>query len=76
MILKFPATKDMMQSKKKLKIPEIRVWCHPIDEDDFYYTFGNFKDAFVFIKKNKKIAEDTPLLAFNDYEINLFEGKK
>lgn len=64
--------KDIIQQVEgNLKIPEIRVWCHPAKGDDYYYAFETFKEALKFIKENK-IVEKVPLLAFRGYEINLF----
>lgn len=74
MKISYPAFQDMLQDKKKLKIPEIRVWCHPGGQDDCYYIFNSFEDAFKFIKWNPKITEGNPLIAFDGYEINLFDN--
>ena len=69
--------KDLCQ-KNKLIIPEIRVWIHPVknnDPQDYFKVFDSFKDAFNFIKKTKG-AEDYPLLAINGLELNLFIDSK
>lgn len=75
-----PHTIDIKQEKKKLDIPEIRVWCHPHrvgkKGSDYYYVFDSFKEAIQFILGNKEMAEDVPLIAFRGYELNLFEIKK
>ncbi len=77
-MIKIPATEDILQSKKKLDIPEIRVWCHPerINKkgEDYYYVFDSFKDAIKFISKSRE-AEDVPLIAFRGLELNIFELK-
>lgn len=79
MEIKIPALIDIMQNKKKLEVPEIRVWCHPhkvgLPGDDYYIPFQSFEGAMKFIKTYKG-AERVPLLAFRGYEINLFELKE
>ena len=74
--MKVPVLKDTIQEVGvKLKIPEIRVWCHPPkigkDGEDYYYMFGSFKGALAFIAKHKE-AEDYPLIAFRGYELSIF----
>ena len=73
--MKFATTIDLLQGNKKLKTPEIRVWCHPHyigkDGDDYYNVFEGFKEAMDFIKEHKE-AEKIPLVAFNGLEINLW----
>jgi hypothetical protein len=65
---------DIMQFKKKLETPEIRVWVHPPEGgDDYVQTFDSFKEAIKFTKTNKG-AESVPLIAFRGFELNLFEG--
>ena len=71
------ATLDIIQvCEGNLWVPELRVWCHPhyIDKagDDYYEVFGTFQEALDFIAKHKE-AEDSPLVAFRGYELNLFE---
>jgi hypothetical protein len=68
-----PAANDLLQSEKKLTIPEIRVWMHPGEGgDDYYETFLTFEDADQFIKKHKEEAERNPMIAFRGYELNLW----
>ena len=75
--MKVPTTKDVTQEPKKLKTPEIRVWCHPhvIDKrgSDYYYVFDSFRDAETFCKEHKEA--EVPLIAFDGYEFNLYEYK-
>ena len=75
-----PATTDVCQHKDKLKIPEIRVWCHPHaigqSGDDYFETFGTFERACDFIKKNSELSEPFPLIAYDGYELNIFEMQK
>ena len=74
--MRVPACKDLTQSKEKLVIPEIRVWCHPESgKDDYYKVFDSFLEAIKFISKHKE-AEDIPLIAFRGYELNLWGMKK
>ena len=54
-----------------LQVPEIRVWVHP-GGDDYYEVFPTFEGAMRFIEKTKG-AEDSPLIAFRGYEINIFD---
>jgi len=63
---------DLIQHKKHLKKPEIRVWCRNGKEDDYYYTFDTIPEAFEWINKDK-YAEEFPLVAINGREYNLFE---
>ena len=67
---------DLIQSKKKLKHPQVRVWCHPHyvkkSGDDYFYVFKDLKLAKKFIKKHKE-AEEAPLIAYNGEE--LFESE-
>jgi hypothetical protein len=74
--MKVPALKDVLQEKKKLTIPEIRVWVHPERRgqtgSDWYQTFDSFKDALEFIR-NTKGAETFPLIAYGGYELNIFQ---
>ena len=62
---------DMIQQAgKPFKIPEIRVWVHPVGGgDDYYYRFNKVADAKKFIKTNRQ-AERTHLIAYKGYEIN------
>jgi len=74
--MRVPATTDMIQETRgKLESPEIRVWCHPHrigeDGDDTYVVFEGFKEAEEFIQSHPE-AEDTPLIAFRGYELNLW----
>lgn len=68
------ACKDVTQTKKQLKIPEIRVWNHPHyigkKGEDYYYVFDTFKEAYHYQKTHKE-AENTILLAINGLELNL-----
>lgn len=65
-----------IKNDKKLKIPEIRVWCHPLEGgDDYFVVFKTFEEALKFIEKNEE-AEEFPLIAFNGYEINIFDGSE
>jgi len=78
--MEIPVLNDVIQDfKGNLKVPEIRVWCHPhyVGEhgDDYYEVFDTFQKALDFIAHNKK-AEDAPLIAFKGYEINLWEIKE
>lgn len=73
-----PATHDVLQEYEgNLKIPEIRVWCHPHrvgnQGGDFYNVFKSFEDALSFISKHLELAENVPLIAFKGYELNLFK---
>jgi len=73
--MEIAVTKDVLQEETGLGRPEIRVWCHPhkIGENgsDTYEVFDSFKDAEYFIKSHKD-AEETPLVAFGGYEIDLW----
>lgn len=75
----FATARDILQEEKKLKIPEIRVWCHPHyigkSGSDYYNVFKTFKKAMNFIKKHKE-AERFPLIAFNGLEISLWSNFK
>jgi len=77
--MRVPATTDLIQSEKKIKVPEIRVWCHPHKigkaGSDYYEIFGSFKEALGFIKKHKE-AEEVPLIAFGGFELNLWAMSK
>lgn len=70
--------KDDMQTIP-LKVPEIRVWCHPhkIGKDgiDYYEIFNTFNEAMKFIQTHKE-AESIPLVACYGYEYNVFDGKE
>ena len=73
-------TIDILQKVRgNLTFPEIRVWCHPHydnkEGDDYYEIFPSFQEALNFIKNNKE-SEDTPLIAFRGYEINLWSIKE
>jgi len=72
-----PVAIDLKQCEKKiLSKPEIRVWCHPKKGDDYFYIFDNVPAAMKFIKRSR-IAEETPLFAFNGYEFDLLNvGEK
>jgi len=74
-----PATIDIIQEHEgHNKLPEIRVWCHPLKGgDDFYYVFDTFMAAAKFITKPHKtyVPEKVPLLAFKGWELNLFNLK-
>ena len=83
--MQVPATIDILQGRKKLKVPEIRVWCHPHkrpdfkeedDGNDYYESFPTFEAALAFIIEHPE-AETVPLVAFQGYELNLWamEGK-
>ena len=78
MIKKFYGIPDMMQIKKKVLVPGIRVWCHNHNGSDWFKVFKTFKQAVSFCNKEHKkfVPEDYPLIAFNGYEINIFEGKR
>lgn len=75
---KIAVSQDVIQQTEgKLKVPEIRVWCHPTKGgSDFWETFDSFKDAMAFIKESEDKesfrAEEIPLIAFNGLEINLW----
>ncbi len=66
---KIAVSQDVIQQTEgKLKVPEIRVWCHPTEGgSDFVETFDSFKEAMEFIKEDNKDfrAEDVPLIAFD-----------
>lgn len=72
-------TIDLLQSKKKLKHPEIRVWCHPHyigkSGDDYCYVFKGLKLARQFIKKHKE-AEKEPLIAYKGEELSESEFRQ
>lgn len=79
--MKVPATRDLIQETEgNLKVPEIRVWCHPHKigkrGDDYYEVFGSFEKALKFIEENKDEAEEQPLVALRGWELNLFEIKE
>ena len=75
--MELPNLIDDIQSfnKKNLDVPEIRVWSHPHyiekEGEDSYEVFDSFEEALRFIKSNP-MAEETPLIAFRGYEINIF----
>lgn len=67
-----PLLFDLVQEVQGcLQIPEIRVWVHP-GGDDYYEVFPTFEEALRFIEKTKG-AEDSPLIAFRGYEVNIFD---
>lgn len=75
--MRVPATTDMIQEVEgKLDAPEIRVWCHPHrireEGEDHYSVFESFKEALAFIEDHPD-AEDSPLVAFRGYELNLWD---
>jgi len=75
--MRVPATTDMIQEVEgKLDVPEIRVWYHPHkigkDGPDGYEVFPTFKEALAFIE-NRPDAEESPLIAFRGYELNLWD---
>jgi len=75
--MRVPATTDVMQEEDgKLEVPEIRVWYHPHKigktGDDSYEVFDSFGKALAFIESHRE-AEDSPLIAFRGYELNLWE---
>lgn len=75
--MEIPAMIDMIQSSGEvLTVPEIRVWCHPHktgkDGEDDYRVFDTFTEALDFIKATPE-AESTPLIAYNGYEIDIFQ---
>ena len=73
MEIKVQALYDVIQeSEGNLRIPEIRVWCHPKNGgDDYYEVFKTFRDAFQFINHHPE-AERIPLIAFKGWEIDLY----
>jgi len=74
--MEIPALKDLIQQcSGNLEVPEIRVWCHPDEGDDYYEIFSSFQQALTFIKNNST-AERVPLIAFRGYEINIFVIKE
>lgn len=76
--MEIPSTNDMMQYEDTLKIPEIRVWCHPHfvgkNGEDYFRVFKTFGTALRFAKSHKE-AENFPLIAFMGKELNIFEAK-
>lgn len=74
-----PATTDVTQEGygDALEVPEIRVWLHPhwVEKEgpDHYQVFDSFKDALAFIEERKPECEDTPLIAFRGYELNIWD---
>ena len=76
MLVTIVGLRDATQGAAELKQPEIRVWCHPHkiggSGDDWYEVFNSFREAQDFIKTHKE-AEDTPLIAINGYELNIFD---
>ena len=76
MKIEIPCLHDMIQETEgNLTIPELRVWIHPGDGDDYFEVFDTFNEALDFIKgySGKGYVEPVPLVAFRGYEINLFE---
>ena len=78
--MEIPTTRDLIQKAKgELKVPEIRVWCHPhmigMSGDDYYRVFESFEEALAFIRGDEA-AEDVPLIAFRGFEINIFEMRR
>jgi hypothetical protein len=76
--MNIPSANDLMQYKEWLKVPEIRVWCHPHftekKGEDYYRVFKTFRSALWFIEKHKE-AERVPLIAFMGKELNIFGAK-
>jgi hypothetical protein len=75
-----PAAVDIIQEVNgSLEVPEIRVWIHPHrigkDGDDYYFVFKSFEAALKFISSHPE-AEETPLVAFRGYEMDLFAIKR
>ena len=63
---------DVIQHGKTLKVPQVRVWCHPKNgSDDYYKTFKTYDAAKKFIaSKPKEVrAERDIMLAFGGYEV-------
>lgn len=74
-----PATTDVTQVVK-LETPEIRVWFYPVEGgDDGYEVFKTFEEALKVVgaktADGKRVYEDTVLIAFRGYELNLWEMK-
>lgn len=75
--MEIPVAIDMIQSFGEVcTVPEIRVWCHPHKTGkygaDDYRVFDSFAEALKFIGSTPE-AESAPLIAYNGYEINIFE---
>ena len=72
-----PYTLDLIQQhgEEITDVPEIRVWCHPHkigkQRDKYFRVFKTFTAALNFISKHKE-ADDTPLIAFKGFEIDIF----
>jgi len=72
-----PALLDGVQEAdgNLLQLPEIRVWCHPHrvgrDGPHYFRRFHSFAGAVRECALNPS-AEETPLLAFRGFELNLF----
>lgn len=80
MSMNIPAATDIIQEVNgSLEVPEIRVWIHPHrigkEGDDYYYVFPTFKAALKYISSHPE-AEETPLVAFRGYEIDIFAMKQ
>jgi hypothetical protein len=74
-MLGIPAASDVIQNYGDGPItdtPEIRVWCHPGNGDDYYEIFDSFKDAQEFISNNPNTAEEVPLVAWKGWELNMW----
>jgi len=74
--MEVPVTRDIVQQAEgNLKVPEIRVWCHPHkigrSGDDYWHICESFAEAMRFISAHPE-AEEAPLIAFRGYEFNLF----
>lgn len=75
--MRVPATTDILQETRgNLEVPEIRVWVHPHrvyeEGEDHYEVFESFEQALEFAGEMPG-AENTPLVAFRGYELNLWE---
>lgn len=70
-----------MYGRKKLKVPEIRVWVHPAKGgDDYWYVFKTLKGASNWSKLNqnnpKYTRVETPLVAYAGYEMSVSGFRK
>ena len=70
----------IQEAGRKLKRPQIRVWCHPTKGgDDYYYVFNSVPKAYGFIFKvasdpkrlKKEVPEIHPLVAYKGYEMRI-----
>jgi hypothetical protein len=68
---------DLTQTKKPLEKPEVRVWVHNPEGDDFYVPFETVEQARAWIRAKKNPhAEPEPVIAWKGYEWTIEEFER